>query len=169
MRVLQGWAHLKGRIEDFFPGKSALSLQDLFQALALDVFHGIIEMALLGPRLVKANDVGMAELSEDLDLPLKALKEARLLSQLGGEHLERGSRLSVHILCQVTRAHAAKSNVLCNQPSSQACSNHQLLAPEFADESGWAEPDGRRQPSSQHIPSARPFPYNGADRSPVGT
>ena len=82
--VPQGRADCRAMSSTSRQGSRFCSLQDLVEALALDVLHGVEVMAVLVARFVEADDVGMAELAEGLDLALEALQEADVLGQLAG-------------------------------------------------------------------------------------
>src|SRR5437870_10881797 len=75
VNVPQGRADLQDNVEHLGPRQLALGEQDVVEALALDVFHRIIIMAVLEARFDEADDVGMIELAEGVDLALETLQK----------------------------------------------------------------------------------------------
>src|SRR5262249_43059144 len=90
MGVLERRGNLPGEDEDVGPGNPATGVAQRVEAGAVDVLHRIIESAVLHAGVIKAYDVGMVELAEDVNLALEALLKADLDGQLGRQDLDGG-------------------------------------------------------------------------------
>src|SRR5262249_14130221 len=103
-------------------------VQHLLQGGALDVLHGVEEVPVLGAGVVEADDVGVVELAEDVDLALEADLEARLAGQFGGENLDGGAARAAGprrvFPGEVPLAHAAAAQLLLDDPAAQPRADH---------------------------------------------
>ena len=96
------------------PIERASPPQFLLQAVAVDQFHRIEQVALLLAEAEQPNDVRMVELAKRLDLGLEADAKAFFLGQGGGEKLDRGRLARLAVNAFVDRAHAAAAELADN-------------------------------------------------------
>jgi hypothetical protein len=124
--VLEGGRHLEGQVEHLGPGQSALLGEQGFEAGAGDVLPDEVVAVLLGAGLEEADDVGVVELAEDVDLALEVQAEAGLDRQLRRQHLDRGlGRFAGGIAVRpVDGAHAAAAEFLVDAPRPESCAGH---------------------------------------------
>src|SRR5205823_13150201 len=87
-------------------------------------FHRVEILAVLVAGFVEADDVGVRELLEGVDLALEALEETGFEGQVGDEDFEGGLAPAVVLLGQVDAAHAAVAEFLLDGPLAQALASH---------------------------------------------
>ena len=79
--VMQGVAELDRQFDDLPPGKLPTLLENPLESDPLDELHGEVGRALEAAPRQPANDVGMAELLEDLGLALEPLENLPFLAE----------------------------------------------------------------------------------------
>ena len=84
-------------------------LDDLLQGLALDVFHGNVRSAAEPAPRQEPDDVGMAELLEDLGLALEPVADFAPLGKLAAHDLHGGGPLRVFVCSPVDNPHGARA------------------------------------------------------------
>ncbi len=98
---LQEDAHALGQ------GDRRLALDQRAQVVALEQLHGHVEPPVGLVHVVDADDVGMAQLADRLDLATEALVQLFLGGELLGEHLERHRPAQGQVAGAVDHAHGA--------------------------------------------------------------
>ena len=91
MRLVQRPARLAKQMDGTLGRQRPMPFHQLVQVQSRQVFHRVVEQTFLHARFIKLDDVGMAELAEDLDFPLEAFEKAGFLGQFRGQHLELGA------------------------------------------------------------------------------
>ena len=124
VRVFQRRTDLQCGIQNFFPRQPAMLQQQLLVVVTGDIFHRVVEQTFLHARFIKLDDVGMAELAEDLDFSLEALEKAGFLGQLRGQHLERCQVAVALLMGHVHPTHAATAQFLVQNPLPQPRPDH---------------------------------------------
>jgi hypothetical protein len=123
---LEGRRNLQGDLEHVGPGEPALLVDDLFEAQAFDVFHGVEVEAVFIARFIEADDVGMIEPAQGLDLALETVEEADFLGQLGGEDFQSRLAPGQLFLRKVNAPHAAAAQFLEDDPFAQPVADHAM-------------------------------------------
>ena len=142
VRVAQRPADVDAHLRHLAPIERASPPQFLLQAVAVDQFHRIEQVALLLAEAEQPNDVRMVELAKRLDLGLEPDAKAFFLGQGGGEQLDRGRLARLAVNAFVDRPHAAAAELADNLIGPKPFDVHgtESNAPAGADASSWGSP-----------------------------
>ena len=105
--VAEGLGQLDADPQHFAPGEDPPAAQLGFEAVAGDQFHGVEEVVALLAEAEEADDMGMVELAEGLDLRLEAVAEVGLMDERFGQQLDGGRLAAFDVDAFIDGAHAA--------------------------------------------------------------
>ena len=88
VRVVEGLADLDGEIDHLAPGDGPPLFEDLVQGIPLDELHGDVGGPRRSPHRQEPDDVGMAELLEDLRLAHESFVDLPALGDLPAHDLD---------------------------------------------------------------------------------
>ncbi len=117
--MFQGRAYLRGHVENLRPAEALLVVQHIGAVASLNVFHHEIEKSFVSAGLVKVDDVRVIELSQDVDLALKALDGAGVRGQFASEHLDGRAACAALLVSQVNAPHAPAANLALQNPVAE--------------------------------------------------
>ena len=106
------------------PVEPAAGLQLVLEIRPLDQLHHVIEMPLLLAKAIQANDVGVLELLEGLDLGLEPLAKPLFDGQPGAEDLDGRHLAGLDVLALIDGPHPAAADPLADAIGSQMIEFH---------------------------------------------
>ena len=128
--MFQCRGELTAHVQRLAPGQPALPFEQGVEAGSCDVLHGEPGPAVVDAGIEEADDVGVVEMTDNLDLTLESQHEPRLGGQFGGQHLDGGDgraggrrRFRVGV---VDGRHAAASDFAVEMPRAESCADHVL-------------------------------------------
>jgi hypothetical protein len=110
MRILQGVGHLACEFERQFHWELSLTLEPGSQRPLFHVRHDIVQESVGGARVEDRQDVGMGELSGQLDLAKEAVGTEGL-TEFGLENLDRDLSLVLTVAGEHDHRHATPSEL----------------------------------------------------------
>src|SRR5918995_7452996 len=106
VRALERLRHLAGELDGVRQRELPLSVEPRTQRLALDERHDVIEESGRFARVVQREDVGVLEVSSELDLTKEAVRADRC-GELRPKHLDSYVPVVAGVAGQIHRGHSA--------------------------------------------------------------